>query len=301
MNAVLPKYLHQGDVVGIVSPSGIVESEPIEKAIAMLKTWGLKVKVGKHCFNRHGIFAGSDSQRVEDLNAMIHDAEIKAIFCSRGGYGAARIVSKIDFSYLKNHPKWIIGFSDVTVLHSALQIHQICSIHAVMPNSFSKTHSHSLESLRKMIFGESVEYSIPYNVLNSEGEASGILVGGNLSILYSLRGTPYDLDFSNKILFIEDIGEKLYHLDRMLMNLELGGCLSQLNGLIVGGFSEMTDGSIPYGKSAEGIIKSVVEKYSFPVIFDFKAGHINENVALMFGKEVTIRSLQSGCLLTFNI
>jgi len=299
MNAVLPKYLHHGDVVGIVSPSGIVESEPIEKAIAMLKTWGLNVKVGKHCFNRHGIFAGTDSQRAEDLNGMIHDTEVKAIFCSRGGYGAARIVSKIDFPYLKNYPKWIIGFSDVTVLHSALQNYKICSIHGVMPNSFSKTHSQSLVSLRNMLFGESVEYSVTFNTLNSEGEASGILVGGNLSILYSLRGTPYDLDFSNKILFIEDIGEKLYHLDRMLINLELGGCFSELKGLIVGGFSEMTDGSIPYGKTAEEIIKSVVEKYSFPVIFDLKAGHINENVALMFGQEVTIKSMQTGSLLTF--
>jgi len=299
MKAVLPKFLRQGDVVGIVSPSGIVEMEPIEKAIAMIESWGLKVKCGENVFCKSGIFAGTDEQRINDLNAMIHDEEVKAIFCSRGGYGAVRIVSDIDYAYLKAHPKWIVGFSDVTVLHSALQNHGISSVHGVMPNSFAKTHHHSLASLKNVLLGNHVEYSLPFHHCNIEGEASGILVGGNLSILFALRGTPFDLDFSNKILFIEDVGEKLYHLDRMLMNLELGGCLSKLKGMIVGGFSEMGEGSTPYGKMAEELIKSFVEKYSFPVIFDFKAGHIHENLALLFGQEMYMSSNQNECLLSF--
>jgi len=299
MRSVLAKYLRENDVVAIVSPSGIVEKEPIEKAITMLESWGLNVKCGKNVFNRFGIFAGTDVQRIEDFNEMIHDDDVKAIFCSRGGYGAARIVSELDFEYLYKHPKLIIGFSDVTVLHSALQNRGISSVHAVMPNSFSKTHPHSLASLKNVLLGNAIDYSFPFHPCNREGEARGILVGGNLSILYSLRGTPYDLDFSDKILFIEDVVEKLYHLDRMLMNLDLGGCLKSLKGLILGGFSEMSDGTIPFGKSSEDIIKSVVKKYSYPVIFDFKAGHIHENLALLFGQEVFISSQQSGCLLSF--
>jgi len=301
MTAVLPKYLRQGDVVGIVSPSGIVEREPIEKAIALIESWGFKVKCGKNVFSREGIFAGTDEKRSTDLNAMIHDDEISAIFCARGGYGAVRIVSKIDFEYLKKHPKWIVGFSDVTVLHSALQNHGIISVHGVMPNSFTKTHQNSITSLKNILLGNEVEYSIPYHQCNREGEARGILVGGNLSILYALRGTPFDLDYSNKILFIEDIGEKLYHLDRMLMNFKIGDCFKNLRGLVVGGFSEMTDGSIPFGKTAEEIIRSVVEKYSFPIIFDFKAGHIHENLALLFGQEVILKSKGTDCTLTINI
>ena len=299
MKAVLPKYLQQGDVVAIVSPSGFVETDPIEKAIVLLESWGLRVKMGSHVYNRQGIFAGTDAERREDLNAMIHDDDVKAIFCSRGGYGAARIVSSIDFMHLKSHPKWIIGFSDITVLHSALNLHGICSIHGVMPNSFHKTHSHSLASLKNILMGNTVEYTLSYNPHNIEGDARGVLVGGNLSILYALRGTPFDLDYANKILFIEDIGEKLYHLDRMLINLELGGCLSKLRGMIVGGLSDMGDGSTPYCKSAEEIIRSYIEKYSYPLIFDFKAGHIDENVALLFGKEIYLNCRKSECLVSF--
>jgi muramoyltetrapeptide carboxypeptidase len=299
MKANLPKYLRQGDTVAIVSPSGIVESEPIERAIEMLESWGLHVKKGQNIYNKCGIFAGTDIERINDLNDMIHDDDVKAIFCSRGGYGAARLVSDIDFNYIKAHPKWIVGFSDVTVLHSALQKYGISSIHGVMPNSFTKTHAHSLASLKNILLGNAVEYSLPYHHYNIEGEASGVLVGGNLSILYSLRGTPYDIDYSNKILFIEDIGEKLYHLDRMLMNFKLGGCFKSLKGLIVGGFSEMTDGKIQYGKSVEEIIKSYVDCYSFPVIFDFKAGHIHENLALLLGQNVYMSSKRQNCLLSF--
>ena len=189
MKALLPKYLRQGDLVGIVSPSGIVENQPIVMAIAMLESWGLKVIIGKNVFQVHGIFAGTDLERSSDINEMIHNDDVKAIFCSRGGYGAARIVSEIDFNYLKAHPKWIIGFSDVTVFHSTLQNNGISSIHAVMPNSFAHTHVHSLASLKNILLGNAVEYTLPFHACNIEGEGSGAIVGGNLSILYSLRGT----------------------------------------------------------------------------------------------------------------
>jgi len=287
---VLPNFLKPGDTVAIVSPSGLVERMPVVYAKKLLESWGLVVKLGEHVFSRQRIFAGSDQQRANDFNVMIHDDEVKAIFCSRGGYGAIRIVEAIDFDYLEKHPKWIIGFSDVTIFHSALNMHGLCSIHGVMPNSFGKTHQHSLQSLQSVLFGYHYSYSIPYNRHNRFGMVTGELVGGNLSSLLSLRGTKYDFDYSGKILFIEDVGEKLYHLDRMMRNLYVSGVLANLKGLLVGGFTEMTEGSKPFGVDASQIIASVVVKYDYPVLFDFPAGHITENMSFILGKEITLIS-----------
>ncbi len=290
---VLPQFLQKGDKVAIISPSGIVNREPIMAAVTILENWGLKVVLGRSVFNVNGIFAGTDAERINDFNTMIHDDSIKAVFCSRGGYGAARILPFIDTNYLIKNPKWIIGFSDVTVMHAGFNNLSLCTIHGVMPNSFAKTHTHSLQSLREALFGKQLVYSLPHHQLNQYGNVTGKLVGGNLSILYSLRGTPFELSIDETILFIEDVGEKLYHLDRMMVNFHLSNIFTRIKGLIVGGFSDMTEGTTPYGKTAYEIIKEYVKDYDIPVVFDFKAGHIFENNALILGKTVTLNCQKS--------
>ena len=294
MKAFIPQHLKSGDTVAIVSPSGIVEKEPIMQSLNIFKAWGLNVLIGKNVFNRDGIFAGSDIERADDINKMIENTDVKAIFCSRGGYGAARVVNSINFDKLKENPKWIIGFSDVTVIHSALRKIGICSVHGVMPNSFSKTHEDSLSSLHKILFGQPLTYETVSHHCNILGSATGTLIGGNLSILYSLRGTPIDIDPSDSILFIEDVGEKLYHLDRMMVNLNLSGILNKTKGLIVGGFSEMTDGNTPFGKTAEEIIRSHVMHLEIPVMFNLHSGHITKNLALPMGKNISMEVNQKG-------
>ena len=296
-----PPYLKTGDTIGIVSMAGRCNKEHLQTAVEVFNSWGLKVEQSENIFNYENQFASSDENRLADLNSMIENDKIKAIISLRGGYGSVRLLEKINYKKLAENPKWIIGFSDITAIHSAIAIKSnIKSLHATMPVNFDSTHKNSLDTLHKALFGEKVEYRTPNNELNRIGKAKGELVGGNLSVLYSLRGTEYDIDTKGKILFIEDLNEYLYHLDRMMMNFKLGEKLADLKGLIIGAFSDMQDNETKFGKNAYEIILDAVKDYNYPIIFDFKAGHIKENNALIFGQEVEIDvSKSENCSIIF--
>jgi len=275
----------------VISPSGLVERSRIESAIEILKIRGFEVLTGRHVFGSNGIYSGRDGERLSDLQSALDAKDISAIFFTRGGYGLSRIIGQIDFSGFLKHPKWIVGFSDITVLHSAInRICSTCSIHAPVLNSFI-SFSETDESLLRLyaaLKGQDVLYEMKDHPLNHYGNASGILTGGNLSLLYNLRGTRFDIEPEGKILFIEDVGEYLYHLDRMMMNLKNGGILSKINGLVCGGFSEMKDQDQPFGKTAEEIIADAVQEYRYPVLFGFPAGHIQPNYPLILGNKIDI-------------
>ena len=229
----------------------------------------------------------------------INDDEIKAVIIARGGYGTVRLVDAIDFSRLKTNPKLIIGYSDVTVLHSHIHTHiGVPTLHATMPINFDK-NIEAVETLRKCLFGETVSYTFDTNPLNKNGEATGVLVGGNLSLLYALSGTVSDIDTNGKILFLEDLDEYLYHIDRMMLNLKRSGKLANLKALVVGGFTDMKDNAMPFGKTIEEITLDAVKEYNFPVCFNFPAGHIDRNLALYLGKEMSLKINKTNCSLTF--
>ncbi len=282
---ITPPALKQGSNIGIVSTASAIDRTIIESATALLVSCGYAVEIGKHVFGTYHQFAGTDAERAEDLQLMIDDQNIDAIICSRGGYGSIRIIQNINWSSFLAHPKWIVGFSDVTVLHSKLNQLGIASLHGVMPRYFSENGfpTESFNFMKRALEHQPLSYSIPTSPFNREGIAQGELVGGNLSILYSLRGTPIDLETKGKILFIEDLSEYYYHLDRMMLNLKFGDKLAGLAGLIVGSFTGMKDNETPFGKSVEEIILEAVSEYNYPVLFNFPAGHQPENVALKMG------------------
>jgi muramoyltetrapeptide carboxypeptidase len=292
---VIPPFLKKGDKIGIVSTASRIDRKVVDPAIDLLFSLGYNVLIGKHTFSSFHQYSSTDAERASDLQTMIDNPEIKAIICSRGGYGTLRTLELINFSHFIQNPKWIIGFSDVTVLHSKLNNLGITSIHGVMPRYFllDGKKSPSLQTLLDTLTGQPINYEISSDVNNRSGKAVGQLVGGNLSILYSMRGTPYDIDTTGKILFIEDLGEYLYHLDRMMMNLKAGGKLENLAALLVGNFSGMKDLDEPYGLSVEEIIFDAVSEYGFPVAFKFPAGHAQDNFALKLGVETTIEVTSS--------
>lgn len=242
---------------------------------------------------------GSDQQRANDLQEMILREDIQAIWIARGGYGTVRIIDLVDFSPLQENPKWIIGFSDVTVLHSHLKTLGLSSIHSIMPYSVPTTDEVSKASLYNALFGKPLVYEIPTNTNNRLGMAKGELVGGNLSILYSLLGSISSIDTTNKILYFEDLDEYLYHIDRMVYNLKRNGYFEKIKGLIIGGMTDMHDNSIPFGYDYIEIIKNITKEYDFPIVFDFPAGHIKDNRALILGKEVTLEVGAEHTRLTF--
>lgn len=284
---IIPPYLKKGDTIAIVATARKNIEDNLKPAISWLKNWGLEVVVGSTIgLDRHQL-AGTDEERAADFQAQLDNPNIKAIWCVRGGYGTIRIVDALDFTKFKQNPKWIVGFSDVTVLHSHLNRMGYQSIHGIMPVS-SKATEDAKETLRKALFGEHLEYTVPCENMNRLGKAKGELVGGNLSILYSLFGSPSAIDCTDKILFIEDLDEYLYHIDRMMMNMKRNGCLESLKGIIVGGMTKMNDNEIPWGKNALEIIDDVTQKYKIPIIYNFPAGHMADNRALIFGKTVTM-------------
>ena len=283
-----PEHLKKGDTIGIVSTARKISLEELSVAIHVFEGWGLNVKIGKTIGAEFHQFAGEDKLRATDFNEMLSDNSVKAIICARGGYGTARVIEQIDFSYLKRNPKWICGFSDVTVLHNALHNVGIQSIHSVMPVQAPTTTPSSLESLRKALFGEPLNYEWNHHSLNKIGKAESVIVGGNLSIIYSLGGTKYDISTKEKILFFEDLDEYLYHIDRMMYNLKLSDKLTQLKALVVGGMNDMNDNKIPFGFDAEVIISLACKEYNFPISFGFPAGHISENNAIIFGSKVQL-------------
>lgn len=290
MNNIIPTYLKRGDTIGIISPASIIDKSKVDKAAQLLEQLGYNVVYAQHVFEIYNQFAGTDKQRTADLQSMIDDDTIKAIICSRGGYGSLRTIIPVDWSRFVHNPKWIIGFSDITVLHSKLHCLNIASVHGVMPSHFFENNkpSKSFNSMMDAICGKNLHYEFNPSKYNIYGETTATVVGGNLSILFSLRGTPFDIDTQGKILFIEDLSEYLYHIDRIMMNLKAGGKLRNLAGLLVGGFTSMKDNDTPFGKSAEEIILDTVSEYGYPVAFNFQAGHQALNLALKMGCKATL-------------
>lgn len=289
-----PQYLKPGDNVAIVAPARKVNSAELAPAVALLQSWGLKVVIPEHLFDADNQFAGTDQTRAAVLQRQLDADNIRAIFCARGGYGTVRIVDKLDFSGFVSSPKWVVGYSDITVLHSHIhQSYGIETLHATMPinippDTTSKAYP-AIESMRACLFGEKATYTAPAHSLNRRGTAHGMVVGGNLSILYSLCGSASDIDTAGKILFIEDLDEYLYHIDRMMMALKRSGHLDRLAGLVVGQMSDMHDNSIPFGRTAEEIVRDAVAEYAYPVCFDFPAGHNGtDNHALLLGRNATL-------------
>ncbi len=296
-----PANLASGDRVALLSTARAIDLSELENAIGVLESWGLKVEPGKSIGARDNQFAGSDELRAQDLQAALDDPEIKAIFCARGGYGSIRIIDKIDFTRFTQEPKWFIGYSDVTVFHTVInQYLGIQSLHASMPISYSENTERAIESIRKAVFGEPLFYEIDAHKYNRQGVFTGEFGGGNMSILYALLGTKYGWNASGKGLFIEDLDEYLYHVDRMAQSFEKGNRWKELGALIVGGMTDMNDNSIPFGKDAEEIIWEHVKDFEFPVCFNFPAGHIKDNCAIPFGAKAELNVGEEGSIIRFS-
>ncbi|HEY0898124.1 MAG TPA: LD-carboxypeptidase [Sphingobacteriaceae bacterium] len=283
-----PVPLKKGDTVAITCPAKKLPRD-ITDAVKLLESWGLQVVLGDTINASHHQFAGDDNLRTRDLQRFLDDPSIKAVFAARGGYGTIRIIDNLDFTAFAENPKWLIGFSDITVLHSHIfSNYQIQTVHGQMPINIPDGTKPSLETLRQVLFGEKFEYHYESEHPNRSGEAEGILIGGNLTLLVMMAGSASDMDYAGKILFLEDVGEYLYSIDRMMWNLKRSGKLSKLKGLIVGGFTELKDNDIPFGQTAEQIIAECVKEYDFPVCYNFPAGHISDNHAVIFGKKVNL-------------
>ena len=253
-----------------------------------MESWNIKVKTGVTIGLEDNQFAGKDKERLSDFQNKLNDEEVDAIWCARGGYGTVRIIDHLDFTKFRKNPKWIIGYSDVTVLHNYINNLGFETLHATMPINVPKNTTEAVNSLKNALFGGSLSYSSSSNELNMVGEGKGELIGGNLSILYSLLGSDTALKTEGKILFIEDLDEYLYHIDRMMQNLKRNGYFDKLKGLIVGSMTEMNDNTIPFGKTANHIVHDICKDFNFPICFDFPAGHVDDNRALIFGREVEL-------------
>lgn len=294
-----PNYLKTGDKVAIVCTARKFSTQDAQPAIELLKSWNLVPVLGTTIDLDNFQLGGSDEERAADFQTQLDNPEIKAIWIARGGYGSVRIIDKLNFDKFLENPKWIIGFSDITVFHSHVNTLGVSTIHGIMPFTVPNTIETSIESLRKALFGESLSYQIPSQIYNRVGKATGELVGGNLSIIYSLLGSKSSIDTNGKILYIEDLDEYLYHIDRMMQNLKRNGYFDNLKGLIVGGMTDMHDNSIPFGLDVVGIIKEVTSEYDFPICFDFPAGHIKDNRALRLGQQVSFEVTENQVELNF--
>ena len=294
---IIPKKIKVGDKIGIISTARKINLEELTPAIKMLEIWGLQVVLGLNLFEVDNQFSGTVKQRTADLQAMIDDESIAAILCARGGYGTVQLIDNIDFSNLKKTPKWIVGYSDVTVLHSHLNKLGIASLHATMPINFKTNVKESLASLKNGLFGNENNILCGPHPFNKFGKVEAEVVGGNLSILYSLLGSNSDVDTDGKILFIEDLDEYMYHVDRMMINLKRNGKLKNLKALIIGGMNDMNDNTIPFGKTAEEIILEYTKDYDFPICFGFPSGHLDDNRTLVFGIECTLEINENGVIL----
>lgn len=297
---IIPPNLQKGDTIAILATARKNTDDNLKPAIDLMHGWGLEVVIGKTIGLDNNQLAGTDEQRAADLQEQMDNPNIKAIWCVKGGYGTVRIIDLLDFTKFKQNPKWIFGFSDVTILHSYINKMNIATIHGAMPITVPKATPETIETLRKSLFGESLKYEMPFDAANKLGNAKGEIVGGNLSILYSLMGSNAQIDCKGKILFIEDIDEYLYHIDRMMMSLKRCGCFDDLKGLIVGGMTKMKDNEIPWGKNANQIIADVTKEYKFPVLYNFPAGHFRDNRALIFGKQVSLELNDKTSKLTFE-
>ena len=288
ITTTIPPYLKKGDKVAITCPAKKLPI-PMTDAVNLLSGWGLEVVLGDTVSASYHQFAGDDDFRAADLQRFINNDSIKAIFCARGGYGTIRMIDKVDFAHLLHNPKWFIGFSDITLLHShIIKNYGLACIHGQMPLNIPDASKHSLETLRTALFGEDLSYCIEPNGLNRTGEANGVLIGGNLSLMVAVNGSASDIDYTGKILFLEDVGEYLYAVDRMLRCLKRAGKLKDLAGLIIGGFTDMKDNDVPFGQTLQELVIDVVSDYDYPVCFDFPAGHVSNNCSLILGQSTRL-------------
>ncbi|MBU2926940.1 LD-carboxypeptidase [Winogradskyella psychrotolerans] len=302
---IQPPYLKAGDTVAIVAPSGILKSREgeVQQAVALLKSWGLHAVVGKHVFSKANHFAGADEERCEDLQNAMDDPKISAIWCARGGYGTVRILDKLNYTKFKKHPKWVIGYSDITALHNQVHNEGFESLHAIMCVSLTTDLTKiaaSVETFKTALFGSPTDYTLKGSDHNRVGETSGELVGGNLTMLHTMLGSKESLDTSGKILFIEEIGEYKYHIDRMLQSLKRAGYFENLNGLVVGDMSRMRKNTTLWGTSVEQLILDALEDYDFPITFNMPAGHEKDNRALVLGRTVELTVTKEQSTLKFS-
>lgn len=297
---ITPPFLKQGDKIAIVAPAGKLEGRNIDFAIQALQNWGFEVILGKNLFKSHFQFAGTDQERLADLQEALDNPEIKAIICARGGYGMVRIIDQINFAIFQKNPKWVVGFSDITTLLTKVNALGVESIHATMPTLFETNTQEALISLKKLLLGESFCINAPNHALNRLGNVQGALIGGNLCLLHNQLGTSSDIDFTEKILFIEDIDEYLYNIDRMMWHLKRAGKLANLAGLIVGQFSKCKDNESPFGQNANEIIAEVVKDYAYPVCYNFPIGHEPHNMAVACGRIITLSIKKEAVILDIS-
>ncbi|MCD2258042.1 S66 peptidase family protein [Psychroserpens luteolus] len=302
---IQPPYLKAGDTVAIVAPSGILKNrnDEVEQATALLKGWGLQVVVGKHVFSKDDHFAGTDDERCEDFQMALDDPKISAIWCARGGYGTVRILDKLDYTKFKKHPKWLIGYSDITALHNQFHNEGFQSIHALMCVSLTKDLEEikeTVDTFKATIFGNPVNYTLEGSNYNKVGEASGPLVGGNLTMLHTMLGSKTSIDVSGKILFIEEIGEYKYHIDRMLQSLKRAGYFNNCKGVIVGDMSKLRKNTTLWGTSVEQLVIDALADYDFPIAFNMPAGHEKDNRAMVLGKVIELKVEKSKATITFK-
>jgi muramoyltetrapeptide carboxypeptidase len=301
-----PKYLKAGDEVRIISTARKISKEELQPAINLVESWKLKVSLGKSLFSDDHQFAGTRAQRIEDLQNALDDKNVKAVICARGGYGSVQLIDQIDFTAFQKNPKWVVGYSDVTVLHNHInQNLEVETLHATMPINFPKDGSSDLatESLRKALFGENLEYQFEAeeeSILCFDEEVNAPIFGGNLSILYSLSGTDSQIRQKGHFIFMEDLDEYLYHIDRMMMNLLRAGLFDGCKGILVGGMTDMNDNTTPYGRTAKEIIIENAGKLKIPVVFGLPAGHIKDNLALIMGRKVSLSRKGQTIKMNFN-
>lgn len=302
---IQPQYLKAGDTVAIVAPSGILKNREREvgQATDLLKSWGLHVIVGKHVFSKADHFAGTDTQRCEDLQNAMDNPKISAIWCARGGYGTVRILDKLDYTKFKENPKWIIGYSDITALHNQIHNQGFESLHALMCVSLTKDLSEietSIDTFKSALFGNPPNYTLSGSTYNRTGEAKGQLVGGNLTMLHTMLGSETSIDTTGKILFIEEIGEYKYHIDRMLQSLKRAGYFNNCKGVIVGDISKLRKNTTLWGTSIEQLILDALSDYDFPIAFNMPAGHEKDNRALILGRTIELKVQKDKSTISFN-
>ncbi len=295
-----PPALKKGDKIGLVSTARKISEKELKKAVEIFTEWGLQPVFAPNLFEEQHQFAGTVEQRLADLQGFIDDPAIKAIMCVRGGYGTVQIIDNVNFLSLAESSKWICGYSDITVLLNKLFNVGMESVHSTMPIDFKRITAEGLDTLKKVLFGKPLSYKIKPHRFNRKGEAHARIVGGNLSVLYSQLGSPTALNTERRILFFEDLDEYLYHIDRMMQNLNRNGYFDKVAGVIIGSFTDMRDNTVPFGKSAKEIVFDTLAPYAFPVCFNFPAGHLNDNRAIIFGRRATLKVTGQGVTLKFE-
>ncbi|MCJ8290584.1 MAG: LD-carboxypeptidase [Crocinitomicaceae bacterium] len=298
MNQV-PASLQKGDLIAIVAPAKSIEREHVLFAKAFFEKEGFRVEISKNCLGEHHYFSGDEAQRLIDFQSALDNPEVKAIICARGGYGCVQLLDRIQWAAQLREPKWIVGFSDVTYLHQRMQRHEIASIHGTMPLNFQQNSEEALSTLIGCLMGKPSEISWKPNEYNRLGTATGTLVGGNLSILYALLGTDDQIDFENSILYIEDVGEPIYAIDRMFYAFSKAGIFDKIKGLIVGGMTNLSDTAVPFGKCYEEVILSHFDYRKIPIAFNLPAGHIDDNRALILNANVALTASQNTSQLSY--